>query len=178
MNDFLISTQFQVGDRIPVRAFKADGVCYRRWSGFVEEISGERLLIKTPLGHRVDGEDGRWESGFAIRGYYWPGKWYSVLEVYNRSGQLVEIYLNINSPARVTGDGLRFVDYELDVSRQLPGPAQIVDQDEFQQAAERYGYSRSFQRKCLRIARRGVEIVEHWSAGEAPVFPGEGGGTL
>jgi protein associated with RNAse G/E len=34
--------------------------------------------------------------------------------------------------------------YKLDVSRKLPNRAQIVDEDEFQEAANKYGYSAEF----------------------------------
>jgi len=40
--------------------------------------------------------------------------------------------------------------YKLDVSRKLPNRAQIVDEDEFQEAANKYGYSAEFQLYCFR----------------------------
>jgi len=56
----------------------------------------------------------------------WTGKSDSLLEVYTADG----------TPAEIDGSGIRYVDCEPDVSRKPPGPAVIVDEDEFGEAAE------------------------------------------
>lgn len=78
--------------------------------------------------------------------------------------RLVEIYVNINSPVEIGQQEIRFTDYELDVSREPPHGARIVDQDEFAEAAARYGYSPTFQEACYRTAREAVELADRWVA--------------
>ena len=61
--------------------------------------------------------------------------------------------LNVNSPGEIDEAGIRYVDCELDVSRKLPGPAVIVDEDEFREAAEMFGYSAEFREACYEGTR-------------------------
>jgi protein associated with RNAse G/E len=152
----------QVGDRVRVRAYKSDGICYRWWTATVEAVERDRVVVVTPVGHWVEDIDGGWASPWAIRGYYWLDRGYSLLEVYTPEGRLDEVYVNISSPVEI-GDGqLRFTDYELDVSRRPPHGARIEDEEEFREAASRYGYSEAFQEACYRVARAAVGVADGW----------------
>ncbi|HSR30209.1 MAG TPA: DUF402 domain-containing protein [Anaerolineae bacterium] len=160
----------RVGDRVQVRAYKSDGTCYRWWMATVEAVEQDRVVLVTPVGHWVEDIGGGWTSRWAIRGFYWPDRWYSVLEVYVADGSLEEVYVNISSPVEM-GDGhLRFTDYELDVSCRPSHDARIVDEDEFQEAASRYGYSEAFQEACYEVAREALGVAERWVAKGMPVF--------
>lgn len=158
----------QVGHRVQVKAYKADGQCYRWWYATVESVGPDELVLVTPVGHWVEGVSGGWASRHSIRGYYWPGRWFSLLEAYASDGSLVEIYVNINSPIEIGASQIRFTDYELDISRRLPHQARIVDEDEFQAAASRYGYSQELQEACYRVAREALEVASQWQAGGMP----------
>jgi protein associated with RNAse G/E len=158
----------QIGEPIHVRAYKSDSTCYRWWSATVESVTPDQIVVVTPAGHRVEDPSGGWISKHSIRSYYWPGKPYSLLEVYRPDGRLDEIYVNINSPVEIDDDQIRFTDYELDVSRRPPDKARLVDQDEFREAAARYGYSEEFQETCYELARQAQELANRWPAGEMP----------
>ena len=163
------TTHLQVGSQIHVRAYKSDGTCYRWWTGTVEAVEPGLVVVATPAGHRVQNSEGGWTSKWAIRAYYWPDRWYTVLEVYLPDGTLTEIYVNINSPVEIGDDRLCFTDYELDVSRELPNPARLVDEDEFREAARQYGYSGEFQQHVYRIARDAIEVADNWVAKGMPI---------
>jgi protein associated with RNAse G/E len=164
----------QAGERIQVRAYKADGTCYRWGHTTVEEVGPGEVVTISPADHPVEGVGGSWTSKHAIRAYYWTDRWYNVLEVYAAGGRLEEIYVNVSSPVEVVGSLLKFTDYELDVSRVLPGAARIVDQEEFREAAVRYGYSEPFRRACYQVAREAVEVANGWEARGMPGPPAGG----
>ena len=157
------------GQVIQVKAFKADGTCYRWWQATVEAVAPGQLVVITPPDHKVEDPAGGWISKYAIRSYYWPGKRYSLLEVFTPDGQLDEVYVNINSPVEIEDGEVRFTDYELDVSRRPPLGARIVDEEEFREAAAAYGYSEEFQRTCYRAAREAVALADGWLAAGMPV---------
>lgn len=162
------ATHLQIGSQIQVRAYKSSGTCYRWWTGVVEAVEPGLVIVTTPAGHRVHNAEGGWKSKWAIRSYYWPDRWYTVLEVYLPDGELVEIYVHINSPVEIGDAQLCFTDYELDVSRLPPGQARLVDEDEFQEAASRYGYSPEFQQTCYRVAKEAIEVADNWVAKGMP----------
>ncbi len=158
----------RIGERIQIRAYKSDGTCYRWWYATVEAVTANRIVTVTPAGHPVEGHRGGWTSRYAIRSHFWLDRRYSLLEAYTANGTLEEIYVNINSPVQIEGSELRFTDYELDVSRELPQGARIVDEDEFLEAVRDYGYSEEFQQACYETAKEAIELANRWVAGEMP----------
>jgi protein associated with RNAse G/E len=158
----------RVGDRVQVKAYKSDRTCYRWWWATVEAVERERVVVVSPVGQRVEDAAGAWASRYALRAHFWPGRWYSVHEVYRAGGELDEIYVHISSPVEMAGGELRFTDYELDVSLKPPHGARIVDEEEFREAAARYGYSQEFQQACYRVAREALAVAEGWLAQGMP----------
>ena len=162
----------QVRDRVQVRAHKSDGMCYRWWYATVEAVEADRVVVVTPVGHWVEDIGGTWASRWAIRGFYWPDRWYSLLEVYAADGRLEQVYVNISSPVEIEDGYLSFTDYELDVSRRPPNGARIEDEDEFREAASKYGYSTVFQKACYEVAREAMEVANRWEAQGMPTIEG------
>jgi protein associated with RNAse G/E len=158
----------RIGESVQVRAYKSDGTCYRWWYATVEAVETDRIVVITPVGHRVEDVDGAWTSEYAIRAFYWFKRWYSLLEVYAPDGRLDEVYVNINSPVEIENSQIRFTDYELDISRKPPQGARIVDEEEFREAACRHGYSTEFQQACYEVAREAIEVANHWIARGMP----------
>lgn len=147
------------GEQIQVKAYKADGTCYRWWPATVEAFTDDLIVTISPSGKRVEALDGGWISQVAIRTFYWLAKPYSLLEVYKADGQLAEIYVNINSLVQIEAGQLSYIDYELDVTLQPPLAARIVDEDEFAEAVLKYGYTAEFQTFCYQAAHEAVELA-------------------
>jgi protein associated with RNAse G/E len=160
----------QIAGKVQVRAYKADGTCYRWWYATVEAVETDRVVVITPVGHQVEDVSGGWASEYAIRGFYWLDRWYSLLEVYAPDGRLEEVYVNIGSPVEIEDSQMRFTDYELDVIWKPPHGARIVDEDEFLEAAPRYGYSKELQRACYEAVREAVAVANHWVAKGMPTI--------
>ena len=158
----------QPGDQIQVKAYKADGTCYRWWPATVETVTEDLIVTIAPIGKRVEGIGGGWVSDTAVRIFYWLAKPYSLLEIYQADGQLVEIYVNINSLVQIEPGQLSYIDHELDVTLQPPLAARIVDEDEFAEATARYDYPAEFCEYCWQTARELVSIVDNWQAAGAP----------
>ena len=161
----------QPGDRVTISAHKADGTRYRRWQATVESVAAGLVVVITHVGHQVEDIDGDFASKHAIRGFYWLDRGHNLLEAYTADGTLEQIYVNIASPPRIEGDQIRFTDYELDVSLVPPHQARIVDQDEFAEAAVRYGYSEAFQEACYQSAQKAAVLANRWVARGMPPSP-------
>ncbi len=83
---------------------------------------------------------------------------------------LIEIYINIAAPPEFENGIMSFKDHELDVSRYPPKPAELIDEDEFAEAAVKYQYSKEFQEKMYSAAEEALELANHWKARPVPVF--------
>jgi protein associated with RNAse G/E len=158
----------QAGDRILVHAHKACGDCYRWWPATVESIDDERVVTMSRVGHSVRGPKGGWVSKFDIRGVYWFDRQYNLVEVYLSSGKLKQVYIHIASPARIDDRNVTYIDHELDVVARPGQPVRIVDEREFEEAAEEYGYSAAFQSACRHAVDEALQVVATWSPSGAP----------
>lgn len=155
------------GDMIWVRLFKSDGSPYRWWQTRVESVGEECLITYTPAGNKVFHNPDRYPKPIYItkhdmRTFYWPGRRHDLLEVYSADGRLHELYVNITSPVEVADGEVRFVDHELDVQMYTGETPQIIDQDEFAEAAVLYGYTDAFVRESYAVAEEVLEIVAKW----------------
>jgi len=157
----------KVGQILQVRALRANGVPYRWWRARVESIDAERIVTVTPLGARVNGPGGGWRHRHVFRTTYWFGEMYNLAEIYFPNGDLLELYVNIASPATIEGRRLSYTDYELDVVWKQGGKPHVRDEHEFEEAIHLYGYSPELQRAAWYAVDEALHLVRHW-----PVRPG------
>src|SRR5947209_18807461 len=153
----------QVGDTIRIRALKACGNCYRWWPATVESIDRECIVTMARVCHAVRGAKGGWVSKFDMRGVYWFDRPYNLVEVYLPNGKLKQVYIHIASPARLDGTSLIYTDHELDIVRRPGQPVRVVDEHEFAEACEEYGYTSDFQHACRHAVEEAIRLAVTWS---------------
>jgi protein associated with RNAse G/E len=162
----------KVGDLIKVQARKADGIVYRSWQATIESVNTGSIVTIAPAGSSVfniKGED--YPIRHHYRSYYWHDKFYNLIEIFETSGELIHIYINIAAPLEFENGLMSFKDHELDVSRYPPKAAELIDEDEFAEAAIKYQYSKEFQTKMYAAAQEALELANHWQAKPSPYFP-------
>jgi protein associated with RNAse G/E len=159
------------GDTITVRALHADGHWYRRWRTTIESIDTACIVtVSPPNNTSEDIERGARTLRWAIRTFYWFDKPYNLLELYSAEGVFEEVYVNVASPARWVGDELHFEDYELDISKKPGQPGEIIDEDEFEEAIVKFGYTSAFIAHCRRAAQDALILAETWQPKGAPIL--------
>jgi protein associated with RNAse G/E len=155
-------SELHLGDTVRVRVLRADGLVYRSWPTRVERVEDDRIVTSVLRGDRVDGPGGGWIWKHDTRAIYWFDRPYNLTEVYERDGRLKQLYVHIASPASLQDGALVYTDHELDVVKRGTAEPTIVDQDEFEAAAEVFGYSATFQEACWRAAAEALEVVRGW----------------
>jgi protein associated with RNAse G/E len=163
----------KIGDEIRFSACKADGFVYRSWQTIIESMDTDCIITISPAGSMVIDRTKLGDHPITnhLRSYYWHNRFYNLIEVFDvKSSELIEIYINIAAPPELTDDGMSFKDYELDVVRDLPGTAKLVDEDEFVEAIPIYHYSREFQEKMYAAASEAMKLADEWQARPCPVF--------
>ncbi len=155
------------GDVVWVRTYKADGQLHRWWQAQVEVVDDECLVVYSAIGSPIHHNPDRFPAAIhylqhTIRSYYWPGRRHNLLEIYDADGALVELYADITGPVEVTADEIRFTDHELDVSFLTGQAPQIVDQDEFAEAAVAFGYTDEFVRQGYELAEALLDVLASW----------------
>lgn len=159
------------GDKIHVRARKADGTVYRSWHTTIESVDADSIVTISAAGGMVEDRTRvSYQIEHILRSYYWFDKFYNLIEVFDTQGNLIEIYINIASPPELEDGLLSFKDHELDVSRYPPKAAELIDEDEFAEAAVKYQYTQEFQNRMYSVAEEAIELANHWKARLFPVF--------
>lgn len=165
------------GDRLHVQVLKQGGRPFRTWTTAVEHVDPGRLVTWSPPGHVVrtrvrpaddDLDLHEWHSPWGIRNVYWPGRPYNLLEIYHPDGRLEELYVHVAGPPSLEDHRVTWTDYELDVVVHPGGVPEIIDEDEFAEAALAYGYSSEFQAACYRIARAAAALLNTWTPTPPP----------
>mgnify|MGYP001435501317 CR=1 FL=1 len=156
------------GDTVWVRVHKADGRPHRWWQATVEAVEGDCVITVSPAGSPIHHDPQRFPAALyalehAIRAYYWPGRRYDVMELYEPDGRLVELYADITSPVAIAGGEIHYIDHELDVSQMAGEAPRIVDQDEFAEAAAVFGYTDEFMGHCYALAHDLLTVLANWT---------------
>ena len=155
-----------INDEISVRVLKYDGSDYRRWSGKIARRAASLVQLDAAFSmdayHPLLGEIPR---GTRLIEYYWLDRWYNVLRFLNDDGSTRHFYCNITTPPQLEGGLLTYVDLDMDVLALPDLSYQVLDLDEFEVNAERYGYP-----KEVRINARAA-VSELISLIEARAFP-------
>lgn len=164
----------KAGDRIQVSACKTDGTVYRSWYATIESVDADSIVTISPANQPVfDHVKKQYFTKHILRSYYWHKKNYNLIEVFEITGELLEIYINVASPPEIWDNAMSFKDHELDVSKYPPKPAELIDEDEFTEAALKYQYSKEFQEKMYAAAREALTLAENWIAKPCPMFGGD-----
>jgi len=150
------------GDLIWVRVFKADGTPYRSWQALVESITDGCVVTLTRASNPVYLRDRVYAQAHHMRNYYWPGRRHDLLEVYEPDGRLHELYVNIASPVELLDGEIRYIDHELDVQMYTGDVPRVIDQDEFAEAAEQFGYTEQFMQESYALAESLLDVVANW----------------
>jgi protein associated with RNAse G/E len=130
------------GKKITVRVLKHDGAEHRRWNASLSYREGNLIVLDAEfdvdVSHELLGEIKRNTKTVE---YYWLNHWYNVFRFLKEDGSTRLWYCNINTPPKLAGDTLSYVDFDIDILVQPDFSFQVLDEVEFETNARLYGYS-------------------------------------
>lgn len=153
---------YQPGQSVQMTALKADGQPYRWANLTVLTADANYVVLTSPVGTPIEGPKGGWKALYEGHVHLWSDRPYNLTEVFYADGTLLELYVNIASHAEFLPGEIRYIDYELDVSKKPGRPAEVVDEEEFQEAIPHYGYTEQLQKACYQAVQEVLELVETW----------------
>lgn len=146
---------------ITVRAHKYDGSEHRSWNAQLLRQEGSLLVLDGTFAKEIKHELlGTIASGTKSIEYYWLDRWYNVFRFAEPTGELRSYYCNVNVPPAFDGQVLSYVDLDIDILVEPDLSYRIVDLEDFEQNAERFGYSEDVQREARQGLERLVQLIE------------------
>jgi len=159
-----------IGRPIQVRVTNYDGSPHRAHPAYLVLEKDGLIVTQTFAGLEIETPRGNWVDPWDTRGYFWPDRYFTVVRLDNPHGKgLYGFYCDIATPPEFDGANLHYVDLQIDVRVYAePGGAlryEVKDEDEFEDAVLKYGYSASL----VRDAWAAVEDLRRLIEGRA--FP-------
>jgi protein associated with RNAse G/E len=148
-------------DEISVRVLKYDGSSYRRWSGKVSRRA--KSLIELEAAFSMDAYHpllGQIARGTRLIEYYWLDRWYNVLRFLNDDASTRHFYCNITTPPQLADGVLTYIDLDIDILALPDLSYQVLDLDEFEVNAERYGYLTEVRIKAHEAVEELISLIE------------------
>ena len=128
--------------QITVRVLKYDGSEYRSWSARLARREGPLIVLDAvfdiDVQHHLLGDIQR---GTRTIEYYWLDRWYNIFRFLKDDGETRLYYCNINMPPSFENDLLTYIDLDIDVLVQADLSYRVLDWEEFETNAARYGYT-------------------------------------
>ena len=146
---------------IVVRSLKYDGRVHREWRARLVGREGALVVVEgvfeSEIRHPLLGTVA---AGTLSTEYYWTDRWYSVFRFREPGGRLRNHYCNVNCPAQFDGRALSFVDLDIDVLVAPDFSYSVLDEDEFEAHAARYGYPASVRAEVSRALSELIGMIE------------------
>ncbi len=134
-----------IGRPVEIRGTSYDGEPHWLHRAYLVLQRDGLIVTQTFAGAEVQTTRGPWASPYDTRGHYWNDRWYNVIRLNRpRGGGLYGFYCNVATPAEFDGENLHYQDLQLDVrvyAEDGGWRTELVDEDEFEEARERFGYS-------------------------------------
>jgi protein associated with RNAse G/E len=146
---------------VTVRSLKHDGRVHRSWEARVRRLEGSLVVLEASFAEEVRHEIlGTIEAGTHSLEFFWSDRWYSVFRFGERDGRLRCFYCNVNTPARLEGDTLSFVDLDVDLLVLPDFSFRVLDEDEFEENARLYGYTEELRARVRDSLDEIIRLVE------------------
>ena len=106
---------------------------------------------------------GKVASGTISIEYYWLDRWYNVFRFGDRDGNIQNFYCNVTMPPSFDGCILSYVDLDIDVLVKPDFSYRVLDLEDFEENASRYGYPAEVTEKAHAALAELITLIERRS---------------
>jgi uncharacterized protein len=149
---------------ILVRVDKYDGAEHRSWPAHIVEQTDSLLVLDAVFDEEIEHDLlGTIASGTISVEYYWLDRWYNVFRFSTSDGELQSFYCNVTMPPSFNGRVLSYVDLDIDVLVKPDCSYRVLDLEDFEENASRYGYSPEVQEEAHAALAGLISLIERRS---------------
>ncbi len=150
------------GEIVIVNSRRYDGCIGKSWTCELIEQRGSLLVCVGTFDREISHEHlGLLRRGTISHEYYWLDRWYNVFRFHEPDGAFRNYYCNINIPPTFENGVLDYVDLDIDILITNDGTYSILDSDEFEESAARYGFSDELRMEISRAVNELTAMIEH-----------------
>ena len=139
---------------LDIISYKHDGELHRVWKNVCKIYEDDSLVIivnnKVDV---IDGDGRRWKTREPAICYFFKDYWFNVISMIRN--QEIYYYFNLSSPYVIDKEGIKYIDYDLDVKLYPNGDTIILDKDEYDFNIKDMHYSK----EIIAIIKRNLDII-------------------
>jgi protein associated with RNAse G/E len=140
---------------------KYDGHEHRRWSAQIAKVESPLLVLDAIFAEEIQHDLlGTISRGTVSTEYYWLDRWYNVFRFSDPDRTLKSFYCNVNMPPYFDGRVLSYIDLDIDVLVAPDLTYKILDADDFEENARRYGYPEEVQANARQALAELTGLIE------------------
>ncbi|MDD3348478.1 MAG: DUF402 domain-containing protein [Bacilli bacterium] len=134
---------------LDIISFKHDGELHRVWKNVVKIHEDDEItVIVNNKVDVIDGDGRKWKTREPAICYFFTKYWFNVICMIR--GTDIYYYCNLSSPFIIDSEGLKYIDYDLDVKVFPDGEILVLDKDEY-----------DFNIKDLHYSQQIIEIIKN-----------------
>lgn len=129
---------------IEATAYKHNGKMHRKWRMLsIIERKDNEIILANKRAKVLEGNGKNWFTPEPAVSFFYKDEFYNVIAMLKDDG--IYFYCNLSSPALIDEEGLKYIDYDLDVRVKPDFSYEILDEDEYKENMKRYNYPKDLQ---------------------------------
>ena len=129
-----------MNNKIEIISYKHNGVLHRVWQNTqIVRQTSDLIVVINDRSSVIDGDGRRWKTKEPAVCYFFKKYWFNIICMLRNNS--IYYYCNLSSPYVKDSEGLKYIDYDLDVKVFPSGDKIILDRDEFDFNKVDYNYS-------------------------------------
>ena len=150
------------GQIVTINSRNFDKSIRKSWTCELIERSGPLLVFVGQFDRQIDHPHlGRIERGTISYEYYWLDRWCNVFRFHGPDGLFRNYYCNICTPPTFEAGMLDYVDLDIDILVGNDWTQAILDEEEFEDSAAKYGFSDELRKKVSGAVDELIAMIEH-----------------
>ncbi len=150
-----------VDQNITIRSRKYDLSIRRTWTckligehdGFLSSVGKFEFDVEHP-------GLGSIRRGTLSYEFYWLDRWYNIFRFHEPDGSFRNYYCNVSMPPTYENGVLDYVDLDIDVIVWKDFSYEVVDRDDFEQNAVKYGYTSGIRNNAEGSLAELIRLIE------------------
>ena len=155
------TNEVKTPEQITVRVLKYDGSEYRRWEATLAQQDESLIVLDGEFANEVQHHLlGNISRGTRTIEYYWLDRWYNIFRFLESDGATRLYYCNVNMPPEISRGILSYIDLDMDILVHPDFSYQVLDLEEFETNATRYGYTDQVKRQAHMALAELISMIE------------------
>lgn len=149
-------------DEIQIQSYKHDESLHRIWEKATVIFSDEEVTIVANQRTKVIEANGRfWHTREPSVSWFYKKHWFNIIAIIKKDG--MHYYCNIASPYVIDEEGLKYIDYDLDVKVVNDFSYTTLDRNEYNRHKDKMDYPKELKvvlEEELKVLKKMIESKE------------------